>query len=78
MFPLCFVVAVMCQVFVGLLNHYEKKGHYAKVLDIENGNHAVQIAALQRQIRQLESDVLDYKHAYFGCMKAFVYYKANH
>ena len=78
MFPLCFVVAVMCQVFVGLLNHYEKKGHYAKVLDIESGDHAVQVAALQRKIRKLEREVLDYKHAYFGCMKALVHFKANH
>ena len=78
MFPLCFVVAVMCQVFVGLLNHYEKKGHYAKVLDIESGDHAVQVAAFQRKIRKLEREVVYYEHAYFGCMRALVYYKANH
>jgi hypothetical protein len=48
------------------------------VLDIESGDHAVQVAAFQRKIRKLEREVLDYKHAYFGCMKALVHFKANH
>jgi len=78
MFPLCFVVAVMCQVFVGLLNHYEKKGHYAKGLDIESGNHAVQVAALNKKIKELTAKALFFEDAFVSCANAFAYYKASH